>query len=198
MDKQFLIQQFAKSYPNLSVEAIEKIAALGEINTIKRKDKFIHEGQFDRRIAFVINGLFRGFINHDGEDTTLWFSAEYDIIASYHGLLLNEASKMAYQALEDATVFVITYDELKNLAKSDAQIALSLIEMLEQILIESLQRNERFILLDAETRYLNLVKNKPNIVQRVPQKLLASYIGITPVSLSRLRARLNKKEAKNI
>ncbi len=197
MDTTLLIQQFAKSYPQIGINSINKIVELGEIEFINKKEKFIQQGHLDRRIAFVISGLFRGYINHDGEETTLWFSAEHDIIASYHGLLLNEASKMEYQALEDASLFVLSYDDLKILATKDSEIALTLIEMLENLLIESLQRNERFILLDAETRYLNLVKNKPNILQRVPQKLLASYIGITPVSLSRLRARLNKKEVRN-
>jgi CRP-like cAMP-binding protein len=193
MDKQLLLERFAKTYPGLNNAELEKIAEIGSVHQIQRKEKFIFENKIDRRIAFVLEGLFRGYLIQKAEEITIWFSGEYELIASYNGILLNESSKITYQALEDSTIFVFEYDDLKQLAKDNIQIAFSIITMLEKFLIESLQRNERFILMDAETRYNNLVQNKPNIVQRVPQKLLASYIGITPVSLSRLRARLNKK-----
>lgn len=193
MDTEKLVEQFSKIYPNLSGSAILKIVALGSLKTIPKKSRFIEEGKLDQRIAFVIEGIFRGFINQDGEEITLWFSTENDLIASYNGPLLNAPSKITYQALEESTIFIFEYSKLKELARQDLEIAFYIIEMQEKILIESLHRNERFMLMDAEERYQNLINNKPDIVQRVSQKLLASYIGITPVSLSRLRARLNKK-----
>jgi CRP-like cAMP-binding protein len=193
MVKEDLIREFAKVYPSLEFNAIGKIASIGELQTISKKEKFIHQDKIDRRIAFVLKGLFRGYINHNGELTTLWFSAEYDMLASYNGILLKEASKVTYEALESSIIFVFEYDDLKTLALEDTTIAFTIIEMLEKLLIESYHRNERFVFMDAEERYQNLMQRKTAIIQRVPQKLLASYIGITPVSLSRLRARLNKK-----
>ncbi|MEZ5022374.1 MAG: Crp/Fnr family transcriptional regulator [Chitinophagales bacterium] len=192
-DELVLIAKFTKAYSALSSSAIEQIAQIGHLETIPKKDHFISFGQLDKRLAFVIDGLFRGYILNDGEETTLWFSDEFDIIASYNGILFNETSKITYQALESSTLFVIHYDDLKNLAKNNQEVALTIIQILEQVLGEAFQRNERFILMDAETRYLNLLEKKPKVISRVPQKLLASYIGITPVSLSRLRSRLNKK-----
>ena len=188
-----LIQKFTKAFSTVSPEVIEQIAQIGHLEYVQKKDHFITFGQTDKRLAFVIEGLFRGYINNAGEETTLWFSDEMDLLASYNGILFNESSKITYQALEPARLFVLRYDNLKKLAKNNQAIALVIIQMLEKILGEAFQRNERFILMDAEQRYLNLLEKKPNVMARVPQKLLASYIGITPVSLSRLRARLNKK-----
>ncbi len=196
-EEKLIYEKFTKTYPFLGSDAIEKIAQLGKIVSIAKKDHFIKVGITDKRLAFVTEGLFRGYVNNEGEETTLWFSTELDILASYSGILLNEGSKITYQALEDSTLFVINYGDLKSLAKTDHSIAFIIIEMLEQILGEAYQRNERFILMDAETRYLDLIERKPGIISSVPQKLLASYIGVTPVSLSRLRARLQKKEAQN-
>jgi CRP-like cAMP-binding protein len=193
MVKEELIREFAKVYPNLSIGTIEKIATIGELQTIPKKGKFINQNKIDRRIAFVLKGLFRGFMNHHDEETTLWFSAEYDMLASYNGILLKEPSKITYEALDESIIFVFEYDDLKKLAGSDISIAFTIIEILEKLLIESFKRNERFIFMDAESRYNELIQRKANIVQRVPQKLIASYIGITPVSLSRLRAHSNKK-----
>ncbi len=192
MDEQTLIDQFKKAYPKISYSALHKIAEGGKIITILKKQFFIRQNSIDKRLAFVISSLFRGFTNYDGEEKSLWFSNEYDIVASYKGILLNQPAQVTCQALEDSTLFVIPYEQLKELAKNDNEIANTIITMLEQLMVESFQRTERFTLLDAETRYLNLLDNKPEIIKRVSQKLLATYIGITPVSLSRLRSRLNQ------
>lgn len=194
-DKIALFQKFEDAYSFLSASTIEKIASIGDLTSLKKKAHFIDNSKTDKRIAFVVQGLFRGYIiNEDGEEITLWFSNELDILASYNGILNNEKSKVTFEALEDAQLFVFDYDSLKQLASKEQEVAAALIKMLEELLREAFYRNERFILMDATQRYQDLLERKPNIIRKIPQKLLASYIGITPVSLSRLRAQLKAKK----
>ncbi len=194
MELSNVIQEFKKAYPNLSLETIEEIADQGTLVEVKKKDFLISRGDNQKKLGFVLKGLFRGMILKEDGEVTLWFSSEYDIIASYTNILMGQPAKITYQALEDAVVFVTSYDVIQKLSARNVSIALSINKMLEQLLLESFLRMEKFVLHNPEERYLQLLESKPEIINRVSQKLLASYIGITPVSLSRLRARLHSKK----
>ena len=193
MEEDQLLEQFHHAYPYFSKDTIEKLAGNGELIDIPKKAVFIRYGKIDKNIGFVVKGLFKGTILDNEDEQTLWFSNEYDILASYMSILEGQTSKLTYTALEDSTVFTMNYDTIRSLAETDLELSSSLIIMLEKLLLESFRRLEKYVLYSPEDRYLKILNEKPEIINRIPQKLLASYIGITPVSLSRLRARLSKK-----
>jgi len=192
MDEAQLLSEFSNAYPFFDEATVRKIAPHGKIVEVRKGDTFIRFGRTDKRIGFVISGLFRGVAFENDEEQTLWFSSELDIIASYISILHNEPSNLNTEALEDSRVFVIDYEVIRNQAKKDLELSNSLLKMMEQLLLESYKRLEKYIFYSPEDRYRRILEDKPEILNRVSQKLLASYIGITPVSLSRLRARMHR------
>jgi len=193
MDEAQLLNEFSSAYPYFDEVTVRKIAPHGKVVDVNKGDTFIRFGKTDKRIGFVIKGLFRGVAFENDDEQTLWFSSELDIIASYISILHNEPSNLNTEALEDSRVFVIDYDIIRDQARKDLELTNSLLKMMEQLLLESYRRLEKFIFYSPEDRYRRILEDKPDILNRVSQKMLASYIGITPVSLSRLRARIHKK-----
>jgi len=193
MEADQLILNFHRAYPYFDQATILKIADHGNLVEVAKNECLIRYGQVDKHIGFVVQGLFKGTILENDEEQTLWFSNEYDILASYMSIFRDEPSKLTYTALEKSKVVLLQYETIKDLAAGDLAVASGMITMLENLLLESFHRLEKYILYSPEDRYLKLLREKPDILNRVPQKLLASYIGITPVSLSRLRARLSRK-----
>lgn len=193
MDRKAIEARFARHYDFFDCESIALLAERGELITVNAKDFFIDQGRVDRRIGFVVEGLFRGILQKDGEEQNLWFSSDLDILASYNSVLNNSPSKLSYQALSDSVVFTIDYPLVRDLARKDGNLANGMLTLMERLMLESFKRLERYILYSPQDRYLKLLDEKPDIIDRIPQKLLASYIGITPVSLSRMRSRLAGK-----
>ena len=131
-------------------------------------------------------------MNSDNENT-FWFREEFSVFAAHRSILANKPSTITYQALEDSIVAVIDYEFLKELAESDKEIANSIIIVLESLVLDLIDRVEEFITLTPEQRYNYFIKKQQNIVSRIPQQQLASYIGITPESFSRLKSRMMTK-----
>ncbi len=187
------ITLFSKSFPSIPNEVILELINEGKFIDIKKKEYFSQTGNIDERVGLVFKGIFRGYYLKEEEKISTWFSSESDIIASYMGLLSKAPSKLSYQALEDSTVFTLDYNKIREKAASNLAVMNFLLEILEKQLLESYQRIERYILRSPEERFKNLLENKPEIFNRVSQRMLASYVGVTPVSFSRIKARLTPR-----
>jgi CRP-like cAMP-binding protein len=193
MDDDRFLQDLRGAYPFFSESSLRLMAGQGKIETVRKNQNFFTRGKVDKRIGFVIKGLFKGTIVNRDTEQILWFSNEFDILASYSSILNDEPARLSYTALEDSSIFVISYEQIRRMADAHSELSAGLIAMLEKLLLESFHRLEKFLLYNAEDRYLRILEEKPDILNRIPQKLLASYIGITPVSLSRLRSRLSRR-----
>lgn len=181
-------------FPELSIDSILDMFHHSQILQIPKKGIFIKRGQFDSRVAFVVKGLFRAFYKNDSTEYTIWFREEYDLFASHASILSGKPSTLTYQALEDSIIMVMDYPQLKDRAKEDQQIAIQIITILEGILLRLIESLENFIMMNPEERFQKIMERKSNLVNRVPQNQLASLLGITPESFSRLKGRLKQKE----
>lgn len=180
-------------FPNLSQEAIEDLFHYTEIIEVPKKSYFIKAGQYDRRIVFVIKGLFRAFYTNGEQESTIWFRQEFDVYASYSSIFSKRPSNLSYQAIEDSVVMVISYDLLKEKSMKDQEIAKSIIVVFERLMLDLLMSLEEYIILNAEDRFIRVLEKSPKLINRVPQNQLASMLGITPESFSRLKSRLKSK-----
>lgn len=180
-------------FPNLSQEAIEDLFHYTEIIEVPKKSYFIKAGQYDRRIVFVIKGLFRAFYTNGEQESTIWFRQEFDVYASYSSIFSKRPSNLSYQAIEDSVVMVISYDLLKEKSMKDQEIAKSIIVVFERLMLDILMSLEEYIILNAEDRFIRVLEKSPKLINRVPQNQLASMLGITPESFSRLKSRLKSK-----
>ncbi|WP_100487038.1 Crp/Fnr family transcriptional regulator [Sporolactobacillus pectinivorans] len=184
------------SYINISDEELYSLIKLLKPVSIKQDDHFIKSGDTKPWLGFIISGLFRGFhINEAGEEYTKHFFRENDFMTAHSRSLVDidylpEVSDYYFQALEDSIVLKIDdVDEAKKLLKHACWVEMFSKEIERIHKIEE-DRIEYLMLDDATTRYLRFKENFPGLENRLKQLYIASYVGISPVSLSRIRTKL--------
>lgn len=150
---------------------------------------FIEPGQPSVEAAIVVSGLFRFYYTDaDGREATKAFRGPGEMLAAYAELLDQRPSRTTIEALEDSEVLVVRYDRVTALYKSHACWQ-ELGRVIAEDHYRQRERREQELLLDSATeRYRSFLKEKPELAARLSQKLIASYLGITPVALSRISA----------
>lgn len=133
-------------------------------------------------------GLARIYYFKKATDITESFSFENNIVVRYESLFTGRPSKKAIQVLEDSELIAIRSTELFGLFDKHPDIERLFRKIFEAALVEQVNRIESIQFHTAEERYNSLIKEAPDVIKRVPLKHIASYLGITPVSLSRIRA----------
>ncbi|TWF42385.1 CRP-like cAMP-binding protein [Chitinophaga polysaccharea] len=157
-------------------------------------ETYIREGDKDRRLAYIEKGIMRAYtLKQNGDEATLFLRWEKQFIASHDTIIHRKPSRFVYRALEDVTLLEIDYDVLEEVMKVYPQFEPLRNFFLLRMLSESLAMMEAFVTLSPEERYRNLLAERFDVVNRVPDKYIASMLGITPVSLSRIRKRMLEK-----
>lgn len=155
---------------------------------LNKGDYFISEGQIPRKFAFINEGLFRYlYIDKTGKEFTKNFITEGKFIVSYSAMIAQRASLLYIEALEDSTVLEIDYAQWVEVKKRHKCWSVLLIAMLEHAFVIKEKRERDLLLLDAKERYLDFLNEFPTLENRVKQHMIASYLGISPISLSRIR-----------
>ena len=144
-------------------------------------------------VGFIDKGFFTFFYLIEGVQHIRGFFFPNEFISNYSCFLLENKSKFNIQALEDSSVTLIHRDALFLLYKKLPKVQELSRNIVENLYIEVSEKYESFFLKTAEERYLELISSRPTIIQRIPQYMIASYLGITPEGLSRIRKRLAKK-----
>jgi CRP-like cAMP-binding protein len=181
-----LFQYFRKFNP-LSPEAEKAIAAISSILTIKKNHDLQSIGHTCKTIYFINKGLARIYYFKDGLDITESFSLENNIIARVESLFTGKPSRKGIQVLEDSEIVAINATKLFSLYDKFPEIERLFRKIFEAGYVETVNRIEGMQFHSAEERYKALLNDAPGILMRVPLKYIASYLGITQVSLSRIR-----------
>ncbi len=153
----------------------------------------ISEGQIANELYFINKGLLRLYYNNDGDFITGYIFREHLFAGSYDSFLQSSPSIQYLETLEDSELLVLTKENLDGLYRSMPGINLLTRQIAEQRFINAQQILSSFILESPESRYLKFVQKDKDLFLRVPHHMIASYLGITPVSLSRIRKRLMEK-----
>jgi CRP-like cAMP-binding protein len=158
---------------------------------LEKKEYFLKAGEVPESIAINITGLLRCFyIDIKGNDVTKFFCFEGSVV-SYLGLVMRKESKYYIEALEDSILLCADYQSFLTYTKK-SPFGMALINtFLEQALIYKEERESSFLLETATQRYQSLIHNYPEIEKRINLGYIASYLGISQVSLSRIRNKLN-------
>jgi len=187
MEKHVLKSIFLKEV-RISDDEFDDIASLFEIKKLAKKEQFIVEGGKANKLAFVIRGaLYSSILNSKGEETVIRFAFEESIIGDFISFFSGEISHLNFIALEESTVLTINLKDLNLITKKYPIIEKFLRILIQDLYIQSQKRMFSSINQDAKERYSLLLENHPDISQRVPQSLIASYLGIKAESLSRIR-----------
>ena len=163
--------------------ATSKVIAASEI--------YIPEGKIFKKIFYIKKGLLRiFFVTESGEEKTFFFRWEGQIAAIPECIFDNQPTRQTWQALEDCELMEIDFDIVEKLSENNISLIKIRLGFAEKMFLEALKRVESFVLDKPEERYQKLIIQKPEIIKRVADKHIASFIGVTPVSLSRIRKRL--------
>jgi CRP-like cAMP-binding protein len=170
---------------------IDELLLIGKEKSIVTSDYFIKAGETPTKIAFVFKGLFRYvYINDNGDEFTKAILSENNFISSYSAMVLNKPSYFSIEALENSSLLEITWSDFIQLKENDIFWVKFLMKFLEKGYITKEKRERDLLLLDAETRYKNFLSEFPGMEQRVKQGIIATYLGIQPETLSRIRRKI--------
>lgn len=170
-------------------EREEELIVKGLQETVIQKgDVFVEAGKVSRKIAFVKEGVFRSlYYNKQGDDFTRFFIYEGRFIGDFHGFADQVPSNEYIEAITDAVLLEIDFDHFKMLENKIAAWPVLFSKLHAFVAENKLKVASTMLNLDARSRYIHFLEHYPGLANRVPQSMLASYLGITPSSLSRIR-----------
>ena len=173
----------------------EKLSDWFVLIKLENKMQFVKEGQVSRNLYFVDSGATHTFIiDKKGEAHTVQFGFEGYWIGDMYSFFSGNPAIFNVETLEPTTLFAMKHVEFEKACEQIPKFEMFFRILVQNGYLSSLQRIAKSFSEDAEQRYLMLIKNHPDLPQRVPQYLVASYLGIKPQSLSRIRQNLTKKK----
>lgn len=180
------------TYGTLSEETIEDLAKLLRPHSYAKGAYFLREGQTPKNIAFVVKGLFsQYYASPEGDMVVKKFFPEDHFAGSVTALLTRSPSIFAIRALEPAETLEYNFYDFKSLTVKHHDLAAFYIRYMElHWIIEKEPLEISFRHDNAKTRYINFLKEYPNLEPRLKQHEIASYLGITPTQLSRIRSEM--------
>ncbi|RZJ75626.1 MAG: Crp/Fnr family transcriptional regulator [Flavobacterium sp.] len=185
------LQFFTGLLRDVPMEDVIGLFANASERHLKYGQEYIGLNEFTKKLAYIQKGIIRAYaIKSNGDEATLLLRWDDQFIGSHDSILLNKPSKFRYMALEETTILEIDYSNVENIMAENPKFEPLRNFVLMNMLSSSLTMLEDFVLLNPEERYLKLIAEKANIVNRVADKHIASMLGITPVSLSRIRKRI--------
>ena len=188
MENKF-VNYFTRISP-LSKEESDGIAQSMQTKSLKKGDHLLREGQISANTYFILEGCIREYILIDGEEKTTNFFTEEQWAISLNSFTPQNAAKHNWICVEDTTVVVGDEQQAQELFKRFPRIETISRTIMEAAFAEQKEALASYYTDSPEQRYLKLLKSRPNLFQRIPQYHLASYIGVKPESLSRIRKRI--------
>lgn len=187
------LELFFRRFPFLQKNDKYVLQSIAVLKTYTAGETFVPLGTMRQKVGIINQGLARGYrIKASGEEVSVMFAKEGEVAAAHDAIFYEQPTEQQIEFLEDSEVLVFDYRDLLTLAADHPRIERLRHEFIQEFLVLVLQRLETFLVLTPEERYRWLEVEEPELLQRVQQKHLASFLGITPVSLSRLRKRLRK------
>lgn len=188
------IRQFYQLKDGLDIEDVQKLLDAARHKVLQPTDFLIREGSLNKEVFFIKSGLIRGFaINDKGDEITVDLRAEHQLITNLPMILFNEPMNFSYQAIEITEVLYTDHDLLHEIVSHHPRLEENRKSILLNIIKKQSERVGAFVMYSPEERYIKYVEEYPDIINRVPNKYIANYLGMTPVSLSRIRKRIANK-----
>ncbi len=189
-----LLFDFISKYIALTDDEKNVLLSLNLFRSLKKGAILLREGQSTKESYFVLKGCIRVYYIIDGEEKTTAFYTEMDALTP-HCVIDKAPSKYFISCVEDCILSVSNADMEAEVNSKFPKFELMCRRLSEELLAKKQIDFDEFKTSSPEERYMNLLQNRPDLIQRVPQHQLASYLGIKPQSLSRLRARILEKKS---
>ncbi len=187
-----ILFDFISKYVSLTEDEKNAIVSLDIFRSVKKGTTLLKEGQKSLESYFVLKGCIRVYYIIDGEEKTTAFYTEMDALTP-PCVISKTPSKYYISCLEDTILLVSNSDMEEEVNTKFPKFEIMCRMFSAELLVKQQINFDEFKTSSPEQRYLNLLQKRPDLIQRVPQHQLASYLGIKPQSLSRLRARIMEK-----
>lgn len=178
-----------RQYCHLDNSSLESLGEALKPVELEKGSLLITEGKTCQHVYFLEKGCLRGYYNLDGREITYWFAFENNFVTSLLSFVTQKPGMENIQLLEDCKLWAVTHSDLQDLYEKHADI-----NTLGRVMNERyyVMLEERFVsnhFKEARDRYENLITQSPHILQRVPLGYVASYLGMTQETLSRIRSK---------
>ncbi len=183
-------QHYNTSLPKADVTALAEIIIRQEVT---KGEQLLPMGHMARNILYVERGLIRQYYYKNGIDISEHFSAEEDVVYCTESMLMRQPTELMIEALEDGVVHNIPFDKFQALCKQSRPILELYVKLLEDGLLCSLSKSDAQRFESAEERYEKFIQHYPEAAKRASGKHIASYLLMTPESLSRVKSKLSKR-----
>jgi CRP-like cAMP-binding protein len=194
MMKKEYIEKILKCFPlPVDKEDLDRILKLVLVKEVSARTILLFDGDIATKLFLVLDGCLRSyFIKEDGVEITSQFFVEGQVVLSFESAMTGMPSRRFIDAVEDSILGIIQMKNLENLMREYSPVRDHFNRILVSRLIFYMNQHASFVLDSPEKRYKRLLQENPELVSRLPKHYIASYLGITPVSLSRIRTRLKK------
>lgn len=160
--------------------------------SFQKGDYLLTEGQVCKNLYFINSGLTKSYLLNDGKEHIRQFAAENDFVVDLGSFLPQSNSAFYIQALENTETVRISFQDLDYLFNSSFSFMKLGKIIADRSTVNLIKRSVSLVKDDAKKRYLDFITERPSLTQRVPQFMIASYLGITPESLSRIRKEISR------
>ena len=177
---------------NPSESEIQEILDIFEVKNFDKKEFIKRPFTISKELGFLVEGSVRGTFHKDnGEETTFRLLEENSFIGDAISIKTKEPTPIAFQCLSKVCMLIAPYGNVQKLLKSNLALNIVMREYITENAVEMGRRHLQFLTGSAKERYLFILENQPNLLKKLPLRLIASLIGITPVQLSRIRNKIS-------
>lgn len=185
------INDFLESYKLLSLKEMALLVTAARLKRARAGDHLIQEGELVRKVYTVASGMLRTYIvKEDGTEVTQFIASKHMTAGTYRPMFLHQPSNEYVQAIEDSLLIEFDMNKVDELTEDNIGILRLSNKITKENLVEAIERITFYTGMSPEQRFLHIRDTRPELLQRVPQKYLASYLGVTPQSYSRMKARI--------
>lgn len=192
MDKsKDIARDLARRYGTLAPDQLDALAEIITPIKLKKGERLLRRGEICRHIYYLSNGLLRQVYIKNGKEMTEHIAYEGGIVMCIESLFRKTPSELAVEALEPSIVYAISFDEFSAMTHEAYSYCAILLNILEESLIISQQKADTLRFESAKERYIRTLQDHPDIIRRAPLHIVASYLQMTPETLSRVRTAIN-------
>ena len=192
-------KSLAKSYQlsrNISMRDLRKLLRHTKRQSFAAREVIFEPGIKNYSVFLIVKGLVRAYaIDDKGNDITFVLRREGQFLGAPYTLIFDEPARLGMATLEATSIYSIDYRVLEKIVADSPSMMANQQMITQHLFKDSILRVESLLLLTPEERYLQFVRDNPQLINRVADKHIAHVLGITPVSLSRIRKRLSEKKS---
>jgi CRP-like cAMP-binding protein len=186
------LQKVINHFTSISDDQMKVLGSTLSKASYKKNEYFVKAGDTQNHAAFILHGLVRVFyISYKGTEYTKNFGMSNQFMAPFNSILRGKPSNLYIQALEDSEVLLFDYNEWVQAAKFDLSLQIVLRKITEGAFLQKEKRESDLLFYDAEMRYINFKKEFPELIEQVKQHHIASFLGMSPETLSRIKKSSN-------